>query len=135
MPRPDSGVVANVRGAVLIGQPYNQPHWASPKRITRLPVTPGRYPRGDERENSDGCVKGIRRHTSVELHSDIALLAFVERAESPNKKVLVDADEDEPPRRNEVRRLFGWCWRFFPRWSAARHSTVIPVHTGFPSDP
>jgi hypothetical protein len=30
MPRQDSGVVANVRGAVLIGKPYNQP----PLRVT-----------------------------------------------------------------------------------------------------
>jgi hypothetical protein len=40
--------------------------------------------------------------TSVEP-SEIALLAFVERAESPREKDLADAGNDEPPRRRSGR--------------------------------
>jgi hypothetical protein len=57
--------------------------------MTRLPVTPGRYPRDDERDNSDCRVERLDRHTSVEP-SEIAMLAFVERAESPSEENLVD---------------------------------------------
>jgi hypothetical protein len=44
------------------------------------------------------AVDRLHRHTSVEL-SEIALLAFVEHAESPSEEDLVAADKDEPPRR------------------------------------
>lgn len=86
--------------------------------MTRLPVIPGRYPRDDERENCDGRAERFHRQTSVEP-SEIAFLAFIERAESPRVKEIWQTPrktnhQEEDQEEDEVGRPFGWCWRFFP---------------------